>query len=319
MKYLNITNGGSAIELMKAAGITGDAFSWDDLLHEGPVPAQLSLSELSKVRGDYIIGQGLAQEAMVRHKFEQRDALLTKYGDYDRVTLWFEHDLYDQLQLIQILDWFYHQEPIETELQLICVDKHLGHHTPVEFAALETQRRKVTPAMLLLASEAWRAFTADSPMALNQIVSGAFDELPLLKPALKRLLMEYPDLKTGLPLTERLILQCLQSSVMTPGELFKAYTRVETDEFLGDSPFWIRLNQMAFCQFPLIAYEIDEAVGYPLNRKQKVSLTPYSSQVLSGKKHWFDESSLTKWLGGNQISPLNRWCFNPATRRVERQ
>ncbi len=40
---LNITNGDSAVELMRKAGISGEYLPWRDVLHDGPVPAGLSL------------------------------------------------------------------------------------------------------------------------------------------------------------------------------------------------------------------------------------------------------------------------------------
>jgi hypothetical protein len=36
--------------------------------------------------------------------FERRDEAITRFRDHEEVVLWFEHDLFDQLQLIQILD-----------------------------------------------------------------------------------------------------------------------------------------------------------------------------------------------------------------------
>jgi hypothetical protein len=43
-----------------------------------------------------------------------------------RSYLWFEHDLYDQLQLIQILDWFSHQDLVHTRLSFISVNSYLS-------------------------------------------------------------------------------------------------------------------------------------------------------------------------------------------------
>jgi len=47
---LNITNGDCTVKLMAAAGIPGVILPWRDVLHDGPVPAGLSLEQLSAVR-----------------------------------------------------------------------------------------------------------------------------------------------------------------------------------------------------------------------------------------------------------------------------
>jgi hypothetical protein len=52
--------------------------------------------------------------------FSRRDQVLADSLGQDEVVLWFEHDLYDQLQLIQILDWYAHQDLRQTKLTLIC-------------------------------------------------------------------------------------------------------------------------------------------------------------------------------------------------------
>ena len=35
--------------------------------------------------------------------FEKRDAQIRKASDFQEIVFWFEHDLFDQLQLLQIL------------------------------------------------------------------------------------------------------------------------------------------------------------------------------------------------------------------------
>ena len=37
------------------------------------------------------------------HTLEKRDAVLRRAREFGEVVLWFEHDLYDQLQILQIL------------------------------------------------------------------------------------------------------------------------------------------------------------------------------------------------------------------------
>ena len=51
---LHITNGDAAANVLRKAGITDPILPWRDTLHEGPVPAGLSLRELSRVRTEFI-------------------------------------------------------------------------------------------------------------------------------------------------------------------------------------------------------------------------------------------------------------------------
>src|SRR5512138_29946 len=102
---LHITNGDSAANGMRDGGIEGEIIPWRDVLHEGPVPLTETLDELSRIRAEWLAEEELGgRESLVRD-FHQRDDMLRRYTDFDEVVLWFEWDLYDQLQLIQILDF----------------------------------------------------------------------------------------------------------------------------------------------------------------------------------------------------------------------
>ena len=56
MKPLHITNGDVAAERIRGSSLPGEVLPWRDLLHEGPVPAGLSLDEMSRVRARFIAG-----------------------------------------------------------------------------------------------------------------------------------------------------------------------------------------------------------------------------------------------------------------------
>src|SRR3954470_17487610 len=91
---------------MSAAGVEGKIIPWRDVLHEGPVDSTLSLQELTKQRAKFIAGANWDDFARVSANFRERDRVLEHLDYFDEVALWFEDDLYDQLQLIQLLDFF---------------------------------------------------------------------------------------------------------------------------------------------------------------------------------------------------------------------
>src|SRR5207244_8037675 len=103
------------------------------VLDEGPVPAGMSLDELTRVRERFIAAHyGLPE---TEASFAERNAGLRGCANEDEVILWFEHDLYDQLQLIQILDALAHAAPRPARLSMIHTGRYLGWHTPAELEA----------------------------------------------------------------------------------------------------------------------------------------------------------------------------------------
>ena len=72
------------------------------------------------MRADYLGGPLADGQSDVERDFDLRNEHLKAAPGYDEVILWFEHDLLDQLQILQLLDWFstVRHGPIETEADL---------------------------------------------------------------------------------------------------------------------------------------------------------------------------------------------------------
>lgn len=97
---LHITNGESVS--IPQTGLPGQVVCWGYILHDGPVPGGLSLQELSRIRERFLAE--FLDVPLSEVSFARRDEAITRFHDHEEVILWFEHDLYDRLQLIQILD-----------------------------------------------------------------------------------------------------------------------------------------------------------------------------------------------------------------------
>src|SRR5215475_743589 len=100
MTTLVVTNGDSAAGTLRQARLAeSNQVIWRDILHCGPVPA-LPSDALREVRAAYLAGAGLADPNRVRVQFAERDALLEQHDG--RFSLWFDANLYNQLQLLEI-------------------------------------------------------------------------------------------------------------------------------------------------------------------------------------------------------------------------
>src|SRR5688500_7302950 len=205
---LHVTNGDLTAALICRTGVTGTVIAWRDILHDGPVPARLALEAMSDVRARFLASIGAGNLPDLLREFGARDAALRAAR---KVVLWFEHDLYDQLQLIQILATLATQR--ETSSELICIGtfpglevfRGLGDLTPVQLASLWPARRRVGPAHLTLGARAWNAFSSPDSLAIRQFLGTDTSALPYLHSALERFLEEFPTAPDGLSRTERQI------------------------------------------------------------------------------------------------------------------
>ena len=236
---LHVTNGDCAVAVLSRA-VQGTFLPWDDVLHEGPVFAGLPLATLSRRRARFIASTGWASFPAAEKRFEERDAALEGAHLHDEVVLWFEHDLYDQLQLIQLLDWFSaHPHP---RLSLVCEAEYIGTMTPGRAAELFSNRKEISSLQFQEACTAWAAFGGTDPFRITPVSRA----LPFLGAALYRLLEEFPWTTDGLSRLERQVLEALAAGPLPFAELFpRAHQHREDPVYLGDAVLLWHLGRMA--------------------------------------------------------------------------
>lgn len=311
---LVITNGDSAAVRLEEAGVARSILPWRDVLHDGPVPAISGLERLSAIRAAFIAADlGLSADE-VGAEFRERDATVRRHACFPRIEIWLEHDLYDQLQLLQILDFFRSERRLEG-LYLVQADDYLGRQPADAMRRLAGSAQPVTEEQLALAGEAWSAFTSPTPHALAGLAERDVEALPHLGPALRRLLAELPDPVRGLTLTEERTLDRLAEGEATSGELFRDVTRQEDAQFLGDASYFRRLDGLAFADRPLIeglpgpsqAYlGLDRrSVGehYAEFARAPLRLTKAGRAVLAGRADHRVLNRVDHWVGGVHVSP----------------
>jgi len=310
---LNITNGDCAVEIMEKANIPGEFLPWRDVLHDGPVPACHSLEELSEVRAKFIIDRGWGTPQNVERHFIERDNVLKSFDKYEKVILWFEHDLYDQLQLLQVLDWFHQNRPKETTLSMICIDQYLGTLSPEEMTALFKYEERITENHFVISSKAWSAFRSGSPETWCALLKTDTNAFPFLEGAIIRLLEEYPACANGLSRTAQQTLKIVLQGEKRPGRVFAQYQESEERRFLGDTSFFAILHEFLESSPPLLKLPAGKELTLPTSPDQELSITPAGKEVLSGKRDWLDIVELDRWIGGVHLSPDNIWCWDSSS------
>lgn len=308
MRVLHITNGDVAAAAMRAAGIRGDILPWRDVLHDGPIPAGLTLTQLADVRAQFIADCGWGDYRAVRADFAARDTVLASFRRYQRVVLWFEHDLYDQLQLVQILAWFARRPRGTTRVALIQAQDYLGPLAPELVAQLLSTQRPVSTAQLVLARATWVAVTAPDPRRLLRLLKRALNALPFLRPALLRLLEEYPEVEDGLSRTERGALCAVEAGAASPLEIFRAWQNYESPRFMGDSPFWQRLKGLTNAPTPALrthdgaAFRVPAAGADAGFAAQRLQLTDSGCALLRREIDWVALNGIDRWVGGVHLA-----------------
>ena len=220
--------------------------------------------ELRRVRAAFLGGDALA-------RLEARDRAVAAA---ERLVLWFEHDLYDQLQLVQVL------ASSAAPAELAQAETYLG-----EASLDRLEPAPVTEGQRAAARAAWAALRASDPRGLEAVDA---DGLPWLRAALRRLLEEYPSTANGLGRTEQQALEAVASGASSRARAFETSQAREEAVFMGDATFYALLERLE----PLVG------------RDPELRLTRLGRAVLGGEADFVTE----RWIGGVEIVPPSPPC-----------
>jgi len=323
-KRLNITNGDNAVAKMQEAGVQGKIIPWRDVLHEGPVNASLSLDDLSELRALFIAERGWDDFAHVSGDLEQRDKTLKQLDTFGEIVLWFEDDLYDQLQLLQLLDFFARTKDRKAGLYLIMIEGFFPALGKSALAQLELARTVVSPGQLDLGQRAWEAFGSTDPSAISRIVDEGTSALRFLASALTRHLEEFPGLTGGLSRSEAEALTAIEDGHSTPVAAFLAVGKKEKRGYLGDIVFYWYLERLSDSDTPLVTWKNGSRVVAPRGKENsrefvtgELTVTEAGRAVLAGKKDWQSINRTSRWLGGVEIKPgRSGWRWDAEERKL---
>ena len=289
---LHVTNGDSTARSLLQTTLVERVVVWRDALHEGPVP-DVGDGELRAVRARFL-------GASVRD-FEARDAALASGRDGEYV-LWFEADLYDQLQIAQILARLAELRVPAERITLICIGEYLGIAHFGGLRELRPDQLETLPAAaavgltddaLALAVRAWEALRAPDPGALATIAEARSPQLRFMPEAFDRLGREYPWARDGLSLTERRLLAAVAEGAATAGEAFVRGAAREARPYLGDSWAFAAIERLARCRVPLLS-----ADAGTIGRHAAVALTEAGRRVLDGAEDHVALNGIDRWIGG---------------------
>jgi hypothetical protein len=318
---LHLTNGTAIIPAMRAAGISGPILSWDDVLHEGPVPMGLGSVALRERRAAFLAACGWGSVDIIGRRLAERDGVVEQAlappsaasVPVDEIVLWFEHDLYDQLQLIQILD----RLPVDGPPRLTAVpdDEYLGQLSSSRFQGLFAARRDITSSERLAARDAWHAFRAPDPSRLVEVLPRV-TVMPHLGRALRRHLEQFPAKSNGLSRTEQQALEAISAGARLVRDVYsRSHHEREEAIFMGDAVFLVHLAALRNGPVPLIR---TQGFAGHLRMDDEVALTDEGVQVLERRADRVRLCGIDRWLGGVELKghgPVWRWDGERSTVR----
>jgi len=318
---LHVTNGSVVVTRLHDLGLPGRALPWDDVLHEGPVRAGLDHAALRGERAAYLSTAGFDAAEIIERSLLARDTALAAAHSEDEVVLWFEHDLYDQLHLLQVLDRLDHPR-----ITAVLADDYLAGQWPNTLRAWFADRQGITDSQRAVAARAWAAFRSPDPMDLVAFIAGqpaprdAVDHgFRHLVPALRRHLEQFPWTGSGLSRTQSQSLSAVAAGAIRVRDTFIAANHdVESAVFMGDSTWWCHIRPMIVAPRPLLEIHgpkpptWQDPAWWHDDAAPTLALTADGEAVLAGGADHVVLNGIDRWLGGVHVTTPSLWRWDDA-------
>lgn len=323
----HIHNGESTAGTLREFGLPGEHFAFQEVLMAGPTPSGLSPDDWRTTRANHLSAAYDLNSEDCRNKLLKQEAALQNCSEHDETILWFEHDLFCQINLIYLLDFFSKRSFEKNKLSLVCIGEFpgvedfrgLGQLTGEQLASLFDDRRQVTEAELNLAEQAWAAYCSTDPRDILRLLEADTSAMPFLKHALLLHLARFPSVSNGLGRIENTGLDLMSHGRIEFKSLFPSFAKREPVFGLGDSQFWNELKRLAEAGNPLLTVCGLDAESSEYHQAS-FDLTATGREVLAGNRDFVELNGIDLWLGGVHMlddGAVWRWD-NDRTELLER-
>jgi len=328
---LHIVNGDHVGETLKRADIPGDVLVWREVYPAGPIFPNLDDPVCRAARAaDLERTMGIPADEYVRH-CERQERELARFGEYDEVVLWFEHDLFDQTMLWYLLRWFSGQALGRTKLSLLCIGEFpgierfrgLGQLTVAQLESLSGTWRPVGREELETGSRLWEAYASPNVEMHEAALGWDTSALPFARSAFRWHLARLPSVRNGLGVVEQTTLEALRDGTRGAIELFRDASDKLGDLGMGDTEYWHRLRRMA--ERPRALVRFVDGEGRPFDgagpgsfpvSELRVEPTAFARAAAAGETDAIREIEMDEWYGGLRLEGRVAWRWDAAAGRA---
>ncbi|SEV97072.1 hypothetical protein [Chitinophaga arvensicola] len=296
MSYVHVLNGDAILPLFQQSGVPGEVVVCREMMCEGKVKYTNNLPEFFESRAKHLeFHYGIDKQTYYTNVVQELEKLDLSGSHADEIVLWFEYDLFCQINMLFILHYLSSKLPALPTISL--VDLH--HHPDVsDFPKLFEQRVTLQPDDLQWAADVWDAWCLPTPQVLETISKLSAGNLKHLPAAITAHLKRFPDLNTGLSTIENYFLLRL---VLGSYRWYDLYML-----------FWDELEIYGFTNFQLdiLIHRMVNA-GVLEEHDQMLKITSLGREILEEEENYLDYVSLEhRWLGGVRLA-TTAWRWDP--------
>ncbi len=303
---LHITNGDNFTSKLESLDLKGDIITWREMLCEGKTLCNVGSESFWKTRFEFLNKNYKVSKSWFVEKTLKEYRSLCNHKQQDQIVLWFEYDLFCQINMLAVLSWLKTHRR-HAEISLICSGKEdetdklygLSELSNEKLLDLYENRTFLTQDDIEFADYVWQLYCSDNPIRLENLIQYNNFQFEYLSEALKAHLKRFPTIKNGLNAIENRVLETAFEE--------KPESR---KELLGKI-----LSNQGYYGFGDTQYERIITSLKPLfNSFNPVKLTKKGRDVLSNRTNYYSQIRDNQlYLGG---SLKYNFLYNTATDRI---
>ena len=253
-KTLHILNGDSTAQIFSKSFLQGDIIVWREMLCEGPVHNNVGSDDFWTTRYKFY------EHEIGVNKLEYYDTTIKEIvkiqevSNYDDVVLWFEYDLFCQINLLALCSYLLKYYTKNIKYSLVCTGKEdgkkelqtLSNYSPNEYKNLLKNKVTLSRNNLLFAEECWNLYVENDKENLTAFNFDHCKKFKYLKLAIHQHLQRFPG-KNGLNQIENKILNLIHSGITNKNSIVKElllWQQKETFYGFGDLQYYMALNKL---------------------------------------------------------------------------
>lgn len=250
---LHITNGDSTTNYLRSLQFKGEFITWREMLCEGKTSIDVGSESFWKTRFDFLKSSyKVTKKTFIDFTLkEYRNLCQTK--DQKEIVLWFEYDLFCQINMIAIISWLKRYRKGE-KITLVCSGDVEGSDRKLGLGELNQEqiqqhfenRVELSQDDIEYADYVWQLYCSDSPLRLETVHKfNPMSPFVYLTDALNIHLQRFPSIENGLNVVENYIMETAaetkpKSKHQFVGNLLKNQTVLG----FGDAQYLQKLEKM---------------------------------------------------------------------------
>jgi hypothetical protein len=251
---LHVINGDSTYNSFSDTGLDGDVLVWRETLSEGPLAENITGGDFWRKRAEWI--KETYGETTDGYQDKVLDEIAKLSCPHQEINLWFEFDLFCQVNLLGTLMLLQRQNDLsEPAVFLICpadypgkpVFRGMGELDAEELEYLyDNIRERLNGLDFIVAEQAWKAYVCNNVDKLIQFIDETdyWGNLTLLKPALEAHVKRLQLNEQGLNYIEQLLLDIYNSGIHEKHAIYSAFWNTELIYGMGDAQIDIYLKNL---------------------------------------------------------------------------